>query len=394
MRWPWTREKLNPAQETIVGDYGDTHQTSYTTITHQQAYDSLEIVNRGTNLVVDSCAEILIDVGASLGFSTIPEKLRAKKIETLLNFRPNPYINADVFKRNIVMDLMLEGNAFIYFDGAFLYNLPSINVTILSDKKTFIKGYKYQSVEYTADEVIHIRDNSGSSIYRGASRLKSAKKSINILNNMNKYQENFFKNSAVPGLVLKTPNVLSPKIKERTIREWQMKYNPTNGGRTPVILDGDFELDTLSNMTYKELDFAEGIKTQELKILKAIGVPPILLDSGNNANITPNYRLFYLSTVLPLMAKILSSFENFFGYDLKPNLHDIKALRPELKDEGSYLTALVNAGIMTRNEAREKIRLDEYTNGTMADELVIPANVAGSAVNPNTGGKPPAPKAK
>ena len=391
--WPFkkeviSQEKLNPAQEDIVSNQGHSHSSSYTTISHQVSYNKLEVVNRGVNLITDSLADITVDIGDSLDYRVINERVRVKKLNALLNFSPNPFINADVFKRNIVMDLLLEGNAFLYFDGAFLYNLPANDVKIISDKVTFVKQYEYNNKPYGVEEVIHIRENSGSSIYRGESRLKSAKNSINILNNMNTYQENFFKNSAIPGIVLTTPNVLSKKVKERTVSEWQMRYNPTNGGRTPVILDGDFKIEPLSNLTYKELDFSEGIKTQELKILKALGVPPLLLDAGNNANISPNFRLFYLGTILPIMNKILASLEVFFGYDLKPNLHDIKALRPELKEEGSYLTSIVNAGIMTRNEAREKIRLKK-SDQSMADELILPANVAGSAADPNTGGKPP-----
>ena len=61
-----------------------------------------------------------------------------------------------------------------------------------------------------------------------------------------------------------------------------------------------------------------------------------------------------------------------------------------MKEEGTYLTALVNAGIMTRNEARAKIRLDTH-NEDMADQLILPANVAGSAVNPGQGGAPKKP---
>ena len=36
-----------------------------------------------------------------------------------------------------------------------------------------------------------------------------------------------------------------------------------------------------------------------------MGVPPILMDGGNNANIRPNHRLYYLETVLPIVKKII-----------------------------------------------------------------------------------------
>ena len=45
-----------------------------------------------------------------------------------------------------------------------------------------------------------------------------------------------------------------------------------------------------------------------------MGVPPILLDGGNNANIRPNHRLYYLETILPIVRKIGYAFERYFGF--------------------------------------------------------------------------------
>jgi hypothetical protein len=133
--------KLNPAQPEIVDDYGDSHDVSTNLYNNQKAYKTVEVINRGVNLIVDNSADIKYDIGEMLDFfvspSDPPLRIRKKRLEQLLNFRPNPFYNADVFKRNIFIDLILEGDAFIYFDGAYLYNLPALNVEVVSDKKTF-----------------------------------------------------------------------------------------------------------------------------------------------------------------------------------------------------------------------------------------------------------------
>lgn len=383
------REKLNPAQAEMVMSEGDVVQSTINPITYQTAYQQIEVVNRGINLTVDAAAEITMDLNASKvhGIATTDSNVRPAKLEKLLNFKPNPYTNADVFKRNIYIDILLEGNAFIYWDGAHLYNISANKMEILTDKINFIKGYRFGSVTYNANEIIHIRDNSSTSIYRGTSRLISANSSLRILQNMSTFQENFFKNGTVPGLVLKTPNVLSKKIKDRVRADWSRLYNPTSGGRRPIILDGEFDIQNLGTTNFQELDFQDSIDTQERKILKAIGVPPILLDAGNNANISPNQKLFYTNTVIPLVIKLTQALESFFGYDLKPVYQNILALRPDLRDESAYYTSLVNAGVITRNEARERLRL-EASDQPFADELVLPANIAGSAVDPTQGGAP------
>jgi HK97 family phage portal protein len=381
------REKLNPAQDEIVDDYGETHSPSPTHYTNQQAYEKIEVVNRGVNLIADSAAGMKLDIGEILEFSGSPTRIRKKKINSLLNFRPNPYYNADNFMRYIYMDLLLEGDAFIYWDGVYLYHLPALKVEIVADKSTFVKGYEYGDEKFKPSEIIHIRENSGSSIYTGTSRLNAAKDSMNLLLTMQSYQQNFFENSAVPGMVLSTPNPLSQRVKDRIIGQWISRYNPKKGGRKPMIIDGDFKMESLSKYNFNELDFNDSITTQETTILKALGVPPILLDSGNNANITPNLRMFYITTVLPLVEKVIQGIEVYFGYDIKPITQDVLALRPELRDLQAYLTGMTNAGIITRNEARAEVRYEEH-EADFADDLILPANIAGSAVDPSMGGKP------
>lgn len=385
-------EKLNPAHDSIVDDQGSQAQhTSRFSRSHQDSYNQLEVVNRGVNLITDAVSEFSIDVKEKITkIQPIVPYLRVEKLNTLLNIRANKYMTSQELKRNICMDILLEGNAFVYYDGTDLYILPAINVEIVPDSKQFIKEYIYDDTHFKPDEIIHIRDNAANSIFRGASRLSSAVDSISILRRMNTYQDNFFKNNTILGVVLKTPDMLNTKMKARKVIEWMRDYNPVSGGRKPMILDGGFEIEDLAKYSFQELDFAESIKTQETKILEALGVPPILLNSGNNANISPNLKLLYTNTVLPILEKIITNFELYFGFDLKPVTADIMALRPELKELASYLSVLVNAGIMTRNEAREQLRLEKHTGDPkIADELILPANVAGSASNPSIGGKPP-----
>ena len=202
---------------------------------------------------------------------------------------------------------------------------------------------------------------------------------------MRRFQDNFFKNGAVPGLVLKSPNTLSEKIKERMLQAWVARYNPQSGGRRPLFLDGGLEVENLTEVNFKDLDFQDGIKANEKIILEALGVPPILLDGGNNANIRPNQRLYYLETILPIIRKMGYAFERFFGFKLNEDVSDVPALQPELRDQAAYYATLVNTGILTPNEAREALRLETIDG---FDQPRVPANIAGSAANPEQGGRP------
>lgn len=381
----WLVEKLNPAQERIAQGEGSNLGSEAKLITYRQAFKKLESVNRSVSMVVNAAASLDYDIKDKVHDGVV-SGLRQKTLNTLLNFRPNPYQSALEFRQCIFTDLLLEGNAFVHFDGTFLYHLPAESVEIITDTKTFIKGFKYNGlVDFKESEVFYFRDTSSESIYRGASRLEAAERSVKILYSMQQFQEQFFDNGAVFGLVLTSDNTLSQIAKEKTINYWLQKYSTKNGGKRPIILDSGLKPHNITDASFKEMDFDQSIKTHSEKIMTAVGVPPILLMGGNNANISPNLRLFYLETVIPAVRKYVSSLERYFGYDVEPITSNVSALQPELKDIAQYHASLVNGGVITPNEARKELRYDSITGH---DDLRIPANIAGSAADPSQGGRP------
>ena len=382
----WFR-KANPAQEQIYYEEGTIVSTD-ASVTYGQAFEKIETVNRGVNLIVSGAASLDYDIKDKISEGTVVGT-RQKTVNTLLNFRPNPYQSAQEFRTHIFTDLVLEGNLFMYFDGVFLYHLPAINMEVLPDEKAFIKGYLYNGVtKFKPDEIIHIKDVSSSSVYRGTSRLAAATRTINTLYKMQQFQDQFFDNGAIAGIVLETENTLSQMAKEKTIQGWMQKYSVKNGARRPMILDSGLKLKSIGDTNFKDMDFDASIKTHNTKILMTLGVPEVLIDGGNNANISPNLRLFYLETVLPLVRKFTSAMERYFGYDVEVVTSNVSSLQPDLKEIASYHATLVNGGIITPNEARLELR---YPAKPGQDDIRVPANIAGSAANPDQGGAPKKP---
>jgi HK97 family phage portal protein len=380
----WVVEKLNPAQARISQSEGSQVGTSQPT-SYRFYFRDVDCVNTSVNKIVSACASLDYDIkdkqhdGVQIG-------IRQKQLNTLLNFRPNPYQSAQEFRRSLFTDFILDGNAFIHFDGTFMYHLPADHVEILTDQRTFISGYRYNgTVDFRETEVFYFRDVNSDSIYRGQSRLSAARQSIDILYNMHEFQENFFKNGAMFGMALTTENTLSQAAKEKTYQYWSQRYNPRSGGRRPIILDSGLKPIKLQDGNFQDLDFDQAIRTHSERVMTTIGIPPILLSGGNNANIAPNLRLFYLETILPIVRLYVSSLERYFGYDIGEVTSNVSALQPELKDVAAYHSTLVNGGVITPNEARIELR---YPTITGNDTLRIPANIAGSAANPSQGGRP------
>ena len=72
-------------------------------------------------------------------------------------------------------------------------------------------------------------------------------------------------------------------------------------------------------------------------------------------------------------------------YKFIEDVTNIPALQPELRDQSQYYTSLVNTGVITPNEARVKLGFEPMQGH---DELRVPANIAGSAVDSSEGGRP------
>jgi HK97 family phage portal protein len=380
------REKLNPAQEFIYTSEGSVI-SSDAKMSYRNAFSKLESVSRGVGMIVGACSSLDYDIKDKVSDGII-SGMRARSMHNLLNVRPNPFQSTQEFRYNIFTDFLLEGNVFIYYDGAFLYHLPANAVQIHPDEKTFISGYTYNGLtKFTPNEIAHFKDVSGTSIYRGTSRLDAAERNMRILYKMQDFQETFFDNGAIPGFALGTENTLSQVSKDKTIANWMAKYNPKNGARKPIIIDSGLKPMQLFTTSFKEMDFDISLSALNVKILETIGVPPVLLDGGNQANISPNLRLFYLETILPIIRKYVSAMEFLSGYDIEAITSSVSALQPDLKDIAAYHVGLVNGGILTANEARTELRYKEDTDPE-SDKLRVPANIAGSAVQPNIGGAP------
>ena len=134
---PW-REKLNPAQELIAREEGSQVGTETSSV-GKNAFDHIEVVNRGVGMIVNGCCAFDFDIKDKV-MEGVQVGMKAKTLAKLLNFRPNPYQSVQSFRMALFTDFILEGNAFVYYDGAFLYHLPADRMVVESDPKTYISG--------------------------------------------------------------------------------------------------------------------------------------------------------------------------------------------------------------------------------------------------------------
>ena len=400
----WFR-KANNAQSQMHSREPENVQTNKKPVTVASAYQVDPTVNRCINLLVDSCAEIPVDVMEALNFTPFALQASGRKVPrdtlvSLLNVRPNPYQDANSFKRLLWMDFWVYGSFYIYWDGASMYHIPASGMKVFAaERGGYIDYFLFNDeVRYSPSEIIFVRDNalfggSGTSQLSGQSRIMAALNSVIRKDKINTFREKFIDKGCVTGMILETEQILNRSFKNRIIDEIAVNYNPSTGkyASQPIVLDGGLKakgINTSENM--KNLSFNEDIATYDNDICMACGIPPVLLEGGNNANISPNVRLFYAQTIIPSLRKFESALQLFFGYDIKWLPEEVLALVSSKVEDAQYVTSLVNNGLITGNEGRRELRWDESTDPQM-DEIRIPANISGSAtgVSGQEGGRPP-----
>ena len=398
-RWrEWLSQKLNPIQPTIASMHP--YVVPETIVEFEQAYREIEIVHRSIDMVINACVDTPLKVCG---------KTPAKKVNRLLNVRPNPFEDRNRFFRRALLDFHLDGNAFFYYDGNDLYLLPANNVEVVPDPKTFISHYDYMvadqqgtdffgynketrkntNIRFEANEIIQVMNENTSSIFRGTSKLKPLIRLIELYYYMINFQRQFFKNNAIPGFVLTTENILSKRVKERLLESWRNSYTTIfDNARHPAILDGGLKIDQFSQVKFSELDFESSVERLQQDMAKSLGVPYVLLKSGNNANIDANQKLFYQHTVVPILNQFCSEFSLCFNnaVEITPNKLEVPAMRPDERTQSIYYSTLVNTGIITPNEARVGLGFPSIDG---EDGIRVPQNITGSATDATQGGRPP-----
>ena len=54
----------------------------------------------------------------------------------------------------------------------------------METQKPYIEKYTYNDIDYTPEEIIHVKDNSFYDTYRGVSRLKPALRTMKLITRM------------------------------------------------------------------------------------------------------------------------------------------------------------------------------------------------------------------
>lgn len=279
--------------------------------------------------------------------------------------------------------LELTGDAFIVVDGAgeninnlFLLQPDKVELVIGDANDDFmVTKYIYKDnvdgrqveVEYSPDEIIHIKTPNPINPYRGKSVVEAAAMDIDTDNLAQEMIKMFFKNGAVPSVVLTSDQRITKDDIHRLQVDLKRTYGGVKNAFKSMILGNGLKPVTLSQST-KEMQFLElelAMRDKIMAMFKNTKASLGITEDVNRANAEATLLSWKQSVIKPKMKRIVDTLNEF----LVPRYGDNLILTyddpvPEDSTEEIVLAKdLYAAGIITLNEAREEADYDPVENG-------------------------------
>lgn len=295
---------------------------------------------------------------------------------------PNPYCTPTLWYTNLYDNLLRKGNAYVLVQrigkSTFfsLLDPDRTRVTIDGNRKTFSDD---SGKIYSDREVLHIPYLTLSNGI-GQSPLSKYSDLIALDNLLTQYIREYFRNSTGKRTVLE----LGESWKGKNIDQVYSLIVPivnkfilgaANSGKT-IIPPPDTKLathDTTQNL-YNDLRSLKELV--ERQIAQSFGVPYSLISETNKYDSLEANQLQFLSdAIIPLGTHVEQSFDRLIDPSQTSFYckYDYKAmLQSDLKTTVDYLAKEVQSGLITINEARDKLELSAVEAG---DYTLVPANM-------------------
>jgi HK97 family phage portal protein len=293
----------------------------------------------------------------------------------------NPFLSSDGLYRGTSSYLDLVGNSFWYvaYNGkkrpTELWQLDPTKVEVVRSEANFIAGWIYtnpqgRKIRLSPLEVIPFQEFNPLDPYKGMGPTEAGALSIDSERYAQEWNRNFFANSAIPAMVLKTEQTLTDEQYTRLIEGWKARYQGIANAHKPAVLEGGLEIELL-NKTQKELDFAAQQNVLRDQILAVFGVPKSLLgvvEDVNRANAEASEYVFAKYTLAPRMRFMATTLSEFYLplWGLSPTKYRLYAAdcvpRNDEMDLKRKETGIKN-GYYLINEIRAEEGLKPVTGG-------------------------------
>ncbi|KAF0392188.1 phage portal protein [Pediococcus pentosaceus] len=289
-----------------------------------------------------------------------------KKIEKLINEKPNEDLNGFDFKTSMFSNLLIFGNSYALIDRdnkgnpIALYPLNSRNVSVVQAHSDAISNelvYKYaltgnRTRVIKSKDMIHFKMLSTDGGMTGNSPINSLSNLLELFDtNINSVQRYLQDNGFTNVLTLK-----NDKVSDETRQQLKNKFMANNANSSTIILDNGFSFDSVDRSSGI---ISESLKVQELIIRRisavfGISVQKLGIENVHSSESQSNQN--YVQSTLQYYFDLITN-ELSFKLDADVKFNTDKILGLDEQSKSALVTEQYNSGLLTLNEARERLGL-------------------------------------
>ena len=364
----------------------------------KEGYEENAIVHRCIQLIANSASAVKIDIydGDNL--------LENHELISLLQ-RPNPLQSGVEFFSSLYSYLMISGNTYIVRDSDALrparelYLLRPDRMRVNASESMIPDAYEYVVdgrvlKSYPVDPTNGMSQIKQTKLWSplddfyGLSPIMASAYNIDQHNLAGLHNVALLKNGCTPSGMLKfeptdetgMSTELTDEQRARLLEDLEFRFQGTHNSGRPMLLEGNFTYQQLG-LNPKDMDFLELLNLSAREIALCFGVPAQLIgipDSQTYSNMETAKLALYEETVIPLLKRVESDLNEYLAplyngdIHIQYDINSIPAMSEKTKQTYANVQGAVTAGILTRNEAREKLGLDPIDG---ADELYIASNL-------------------
>ena len=358
------------------------------------------------NAIVHRCIQLIANSASAVDLCVYDDDIKLENHELLsLLARPNPTQSGVEYFVSMYSYLLISGNSYLLRDteGSTkpreLYLLRPDRMRINAGTSMIPESYDYVingtvQASYPVDpstgggQIKHIKLWNPLDDFYGLSPIMASAYNIDQHNLAGMHNVALLKNGCTPSGMLKfeptdetgMSTSLTDEQRARLLEDLEFRFQGTNNTGRPMLLEGNFDYTQLG-LNPKDMDFLDLLNLSAREIALAFGVPSQLVgipDSQTYSNMESAKLGLYEETIIPLLKRVESDLNEYLAplYDgnisVRYDLDSIPAMAEKRKRVYENVVAGVNAGIITRNEARERLGLQDVEGG---DDLYIPSNL-------------------
>ena len=326
----------------------------------------LSAVYAATNMISNSCALLPIKIVRYNGDRK--EEIK-HSLYDVLNLHPDNKHNHFNWMKLLIESVILRGNGYAYIVRDEKLNVVSLEllnpdyVTPMVQPDSSVK-YLVVGMDTAVDSMnmIHLYQHVDQA-YNGISTIKFADMAIRASYDAEEHSDQFFKSGAGLMGVLKASAPLTDAQKKQIAESWERSISHTRGGGVAIIPQGlDFQSISISP---EDSQLLETRQYNVVEIARFFNISPVKLFDFSHVSYSTleQTSLSYLQdTILPFTQLMEDEFNKKL---FKPSQvgsvgvdFDFSVLiQTDKKSEAEYYRTLITNGVISINEARNKLGL-------------------------------------